>query len=39
MGCSDRGTIGVRDTKADGQGPILELSHTEWADFLSKIRQ
>jgi hypothetical protein len=32
------GTIGVRDTKQHGNGPILELSRAEWAAFLSHVR-
>ncbi len=26
-------TIGVRDTKANGRGPILEFTEHEWAAF------
>lgn len=32
------GTIGVRDTKAQGAGPTLELTRHEWAALLSSIR-
>lgn len=28
------GTVGVRDTKADGQGPVLEFNEREWTAFL-----
>ena len=28
------GLIGVRDTKAKGQGPILEFTEVEWRAFL-----
>jgi len=33
VGRSRRGTVGVRDTKADGQGPILELTVAQWTAF------
>jgi hypothetical protein len=29
------GTIGVRDTKAQGQGPILTFTRAEWDAFIS----
>ena len=29
--------VGVRDTKADGRGPILEFSAGAWQEFLSRI--
>ena len=32
------GTIGVRDTKARGTGPILEFSRTEWTAFIRAVR-
>jgi hypothetical protein len=32
------GTIGVRDTKARGAGPILEFTRPEWADFIAAHR-
>lgn len=32
-------TIGVRDTKANAQGPILDFTRAEWAAFLAKLRQ
>lgn len=32
------GTIGVRDTKLD-RSPIIEISHTEWARLLDRIRR
>ena len=32
------GTIGVRDTKDDGTGPILEFTPAEWRAFLRTIR-
>ncbi|MFI9640892.1 DUF397 domain-containing protein [Micromonospora sp. NPDC051925] len=28
------GAIGVRDTKAQGQGPILRFTQAEWAAFI-----
>lgn len=31
------GTIGVRDTKAEGAGPILELTRREWAALLHPV--
>ena len=30
--------VGVRDTKANGRGPILEFSPRAWREFLSRIR-
>jgi hypothetical protein len=30
--------VGVRDTKANGRGPVLEFSATAWQEFLSRIR-
>lgn len=32
------GTIGVRDSKAHLQAEILELSRTEWAGLLTRLR-
>ncbi|TDC82348.1 DUF397 domain-containing protein [Actinomadura sp. 7K507] len=32
------GTIGVRDTKAKGEGPVLELTRREWANLLQCVR-
>jgi len=29
------GVVGVRDTKANGQGPVLEFSEQEWTAFLA----
>ena len=37
VGRSRRGTVGIRDTKADGHGPILEFSRAEWAAFRRQI--
>jgi len=28
------GTVGVRDSKQHGQGPVLEFTHAEWAAFI-----
>lgn len=28
------GTVGVRDTKANGRGPVLEFNEREWSAFL-----
>ncbi|MEU6038789.1 DUF397 domain-containing protein [Actinomadura sp. NPDC047616] len=39
VGRADDGTIGIRDTKQHGTGPILEFTPTEWAAFVRKIRQ
>ncbi|MFG2005828.1 DUF397 domain-containing protein [Spirillospora sp. NPDC048911] len=36
---STANTIGVRDTKANGQGPILDFTRAEWAAFLAKLRR
>ncbi|GAA1862656.1 DUF397 domain-containing protein [Actinomadura bangladeshensis] len=38
VGRAADGTIGVRDTKAQGTGPILELVRSEWAALLNSIR-
>ncbi|MFB4311726.1 DUF397 domain-containing protein [Actinomadura sp. GTD37] len=38
VGRSPRGTIGVRDTKQDGTGPILDFSPQEWATLIKTIR-
>jgi Domain of unknown function (DUF397) len=32
------GTVGVRDTKRNGCGPVLEFSATAWQEFLLRIR-
>jgi hypothetical protein len=37
VGRSTDGTIGVRDTKQHGCGPILKFTQVEWASFLSGI--
>ncbi|WP_141584410.1 DUF397 domain-containing protein [Actinomadura sp. WMMA1423] len=31
-------TIGVRDSKLDGTGPVLEFTRDEWRAFLHGIR-
>jgi len=31
-------TIGVRDTKQDGRGPVLDFSPREWGAFVEAIR-
>jgi hypothetical protein len=33
-----RPVIGVRDTKRNGRGPILEFSASAWRDFLGRIK-
>jgi Domain of unknown function (DUF397) len=30
--------IGVRDTKRNGRGPILEFSATAWQEFLGRLK-
>jgi Domain of unknown function (DUF397) len=30
--------VGVRDTKANGRGPVLEFSPSAWREFLTRIR-
>lgn len=32
------GTVGVRDTKAHGAGPILEFNEREWRAFIGGAR-
>ncbi|WP_395111677.1 DUF397 domain-containing protein [Actinomadura sp. SCN-SB] len=32
------GTVGVRDTKQQGQGPILQFTRSEWAALLRSVR-
>lgn len=38
VGRSPHGTIGVRDTKEGGTGPILDLTSQEWASFMQALR-
>lgn len=38
VGRSDNGSIGVRDTKQDGDGPVLDFTMSEWRTFLNTIR-
>ncbi|MFA1551698.1 DUF397 domain-containing protein [Actinomadura chokoriensis] len=38
VGRAADGTIGVRDTKTQDSGPILEFTHSEWAFLLKSIR-
>lgn len=38
VGRSPSGTIGVRDTKQDGTGPILDFTPREWATFIQALR-
>ncbi|MFC4905709.1 DUF397 domain-containing protein [Actinomadura gamaensis] len=35
---SSANTIGVRDTKANGQGPILDVTRADWRAFLTELR-
>jgi hypothetical protein len=30
--------VGVRDTKANGRGPVLEFRPNAWQEFLNRIR-
>ncbi|MBE1534580.1 DUF397 domain-containing protein [Actinomadura algeriensis] len=38
VGRSVEGTIGIRDTKQDSTGPVLDLTPHEWAAFLRAVR-
>ncbi|MFG2246238.1 DUF397 domain-containing protein [Spirillospora sp. NPDC048823] len=38
VGRSPHGTIGVRDTKQCGNGPILAFTRQEWAHFILTVR-
>ena len=38
VGFGDDGTIGVRDTKQNGQGPVLVFTPSEWQAFLGGVR-
>lgn len=38
VGAGPDGTIGVRDTKAHGTGPVLTFTRPEWAAFLHSVR-
>ncbi|GAA4303804.1 DUF397 domain-containing protein [Actinomadura luteofluorescens] len=38
VGQAADGTVGVRDTKLDDNGPILEFTADEWRTLLNKIR-
>jgi Domain of unknown function (DUF397) len=31
--------IGVRDTKRNGRGPVLQFSATAWREFLTQVKQ
>jgi hypothetical protein len=35
---SSLGTVGVRDTKQRGQGPVLEFVRTEWEAFVRGVK-
>jgi hypothetical protein len=37
VGHSKARTIGVRDTKANGTGPILEFTRAEWETFVLRM--
>jgi uncharacterized protein DUF397 len=32
------GSVGVRDTKQEGRGPVLEFTPSEWVAFLAGVR-
>jgi hypothetical protein len=34
-----RGRIGVRDTKANGTGPVLQFTHAEWKQLTALIKR
>jgi len=38
VGFGDDGTIGVRDTKQKGRGPVLVFTPSEWEAFLGGVR-
>lgn len=38
QGGDQEGKVQVRDTKQDGQGPVLEFSPGAWAEFLGRVR-
>lgn len=33
------GDIGVRDTKADGFGPVLRFAGPVWSEFLARVKR
>lgn len=37
VGRSPNGTIGVRDTKEGGTGPVLDFTPREWVDFIQAL--
>lgn len=39
VGFGDDGTIGVRDTKQHGEGPVLVFHPAEWEAFVAGVRQ
>lgn len=39
VGFADDGIIGVRDTKQQGRGPILEFFPSEWEAFVEGVRR
>lgn len=38
VACSVDGMVGVRDSKQDGTGPVLDLTPREWGTFLQAVR-
>jgi hypothetical protein len=38
VACSVDGSVGVRDSKAHGRGPVLEFTRAEWAAFTTALR-
>lgn len=39
VGFGNDGTIGVRDTKQHGEGPVLVFFPSEWEAFVAGVRQ
>jgi Domain of unknown function (DUF397) len=37
LAVSPAGAVAVRDTKANGRGPVLEFTPTAWRDFLTRL--
>ena len=33
------GTVGVRDSKAHGRGPVLRFTRAEWTAFVASVRR
>jgi hypothetical protein len=39
VGVADDGTIGVRDSKQHGSGPVLAFTPSEWEAFIGGVRR